>query len=68
MGVGKQLHCKVVGLGVFQERFFLGRELEEDFAGGLKIVPSARGKQVLYPEHPKDPDCPGDKESEEIGP
>ncbi|OYV12163.1 MAG: hypothetical protein CG440_1692, partial [Methanosaeta sp. NSM2] len=30
---------------------FLGRELKEDFAGGLKIVPSARGKQVIYPEH-----------------
>jgi tRNA (cytidine56-2'-O)-methyltransferase len=68
VAVGNQPHSEVAALAVFLDRLFLGRELEEDFAGGLKIVPSARGKQVLYPLHPSDSNCPGGKESEEIGP
>ena len=66
MAVGNQPHSEVAALAVFLDRLFMGRELEEDYAGGLKIVPSARGKQVLYPPHPSDPDCPGGKSGEEI--
>ncbi|OYV10913.1 MAG: tRNA (cytidine56-2'-O)-methyltransferase [Methanosaeta sp. NSP1] len=51
VAVGNQPHSEVAALAVFLDRLFLGRELVEDFAGGLKIVPSARGKQVIYPEH-----------------
>ena len=66
VAVGNQPHSEVAALAVFLDRLFSGRELEEDYAGGLKIVPSARGKQVLYPPHPSDPDCPGGKSGEEI--
>ena len=66
VAVGNQPHSEVAALAVFLDRLFMGRELEEDYAGGLKIVPSARGKQVLYPPHPSDPDCPGGKSVEEI--
>ena len=68
VAVGNQPHSEVAALAVFLDRLFLGRELEEDFAGGLKIVPSARSKKVLYPEHPNNSDCPGGKGSEEICP
>jgi tRNA (cytidine56-2'-O)-methyltransferase len=51
VAVGNQPHSEVAALAVFLDRFFLGRELESQFEGGLKIVPSARGKQVLYPEY-----------------
>ena len=68
VAVGNQPHSEVAALAVFLDRLFLGQELEEDFAGGLKIVPSPRGKRVLYPVHPNDPNCPGGKEAEEIGP
>ena len=66
VAVGNQPHSEVAALAVFLDRLFMGRELEEDYAGGLKIVPSARGKQVLYPPHPSDPDCPGGKSGEEF--
>ncbi|HQE97485.1 MAG TPA: tRNA (cytidine(56)-2'-O)-methyltransferase [Methanothrix sp.] len=68
VAVGNQPHSEVAALAVFLDRLFLGRELEEDFAGGLKIVPSARSKKVLYPEYPNDSNYPGGKGSEEIGP
>jgi tRNA (cytidine56-2'-O)-methyltransferase len=67
VAVGNQPHSEVAALAVFLDRLFLGQELEEEFSGGLKIVPSARGKQVLYPEHSKDAQDTG-RESEEIGP
>ena len=66
VAVGNQPHSEVAALAVFLDRLFMGRELEEDYAGGLKIVPSARGKQVLYPPHPSNPDCPGGKSGEEF--
>jgi len=51
VAVGNQPHSEVAALAVFLDRLFLGRELVEDFAGGLKIVPMQHGKQVIYPEH-----------------
>ena len=51
VAVGNQPHSEVAALAVFLDRLFLGRELKEDFAGGLKIVPMQHGKQVIYPEH-----------------
>jgi tRNA (cytidine56-2'-O)-methyltransferase len=50
VAVGNQPHSEVAALAVFLDRLFQGRELCEEFAGGLKIVPTPRGKQVLYPE------------------
>lgn len=50
VAVGNQPHSEVAALAVFLDRLFLGGELRKDFEGGLKIVPSRRGKQVIYPE------------------
>ena len=51
VAVGNQPHSEVAALAVFLDRLFLGQELSLDFSGGLKIVPSSRGKRVLYPEY-----------------
>ena len=51
VAVGNQPHSEVAALAVFLDRLFMGRELYDAFEGGLKIVPTARGKQVLYPEY-----------------
>jgi tRNA (cytidine56-2'-O)-methyltransferase len=50
VAVGGQPHSEVAALAVFLDRLFQGEELELEFDGGLKIVPSARGKQVIGPE------------------
>jgi tRNA (cytidine56-2'-O)-methyltransferase len=50
VAVGSQPHSEVAALSVFLDRLFRGEELERDFPGGLKIVPSARGKRVIVPE------------------
>ena len=47
VAVGNQPHSEVAALAVFLDRLFMGRELHEAFEGGLKIVPSPHGKQVL---------------------
>jgi tRNA (cytidine56-2'-O)-methyltransferase len=51
VAVGNQPHSEVAALAVFLDRLFQGKELFLDFSGGLKIVPSIRGKQVLYPKY-----------------
>jgi tRNA (cytidine56-2'-O)-methyltransferase len=51
VAVGNQPHSEVAALAVFLDRLFQGRELCEKFEGGLKIVPTPRGKRVLYPEY-----------------
>ena len=56
VAVGNQPHSEVAALAVFLDRLFLGQELFLDFGGGLKIVPSSRGKQVLYPEYHNEKD------------
>jgi tRNA (cytidine56-2'-O)-methyltransferase len=50
VAVGNQPHSEVAALAVFLDRLFEGRELEREFEGGMRIVPSNRGKQVIYPE------------------
>lgn len=49
VAVGNQPHSEVAALAVFLDRLFMGKELLDEFEGGLKIVPSPKGKQVLYP-------------------
>jgi len=51
VAVGNQPHSEVAALAVFLDRLFMGRELHDAFEGGLKIVPTPHGKQVLYPEY-----------------
>ncbi len=50
VAVGNQPHSEVAALAVFLDRLFEGKELIDEFPGGLKIVPSPRGKHVIYPE------------------
>ncbi len=47
VAVGNQPHSEVAALAVFLDRLFDGRELTQSFEGGLKILPSARGKNVI---------------------
>ncbi|VVB68886.1 tRNA (cytidine(56)-2'-O)-methyltransferase [uncultured archaeon] len=53
VAVGNQPHSEVAALAVFLDRIFLGRELGMEFEGGLKIVPSPCGKQVIHPDSPQ---------------
>ncbi|MFZ2183142.1 MAG: tRNA (cytidine(56)-2'-O)-methyltransferase, partial [Methanothrix sp.] len=63
VAVGNQPHSEVAALAVFLDRLFQGEELAREFEGGLKIVPSPRGKEVLYPENGLDEEEGGrDKE------
>ncbi|HOV51535.1 MAG TPA: hypothetical protein PKV83_01230 [Methanothrix sp.] len=39
----------MAALAVFLDRLFMGKELLDEFEGGLKIVPSPKGKHVIYP-------------------
>ena len=54
VAVGNQPHSEVAALAIFLDRLFEGKELFKEFEGGLKIVPSPHGKQVLYPDFSKD--------------
>ena len=66
VAVGNQPHSEVAALAVFLDRLFHGEELAREFEGGLKIVPSPRGKEVLYPENGLDEEEGGrDKEEGE---
>lgn len=47
VAIGNQPHSEVAALAVFLDRLFQGKELMQEFAGNLKIVPSFEGKQVL---------------------
>lgn len=47
VAVGSQPHSEVAALAVFLDRLQEGRELEREFFGGLRIVPSRRGKRAV---------------------
>ena len=47
VAVGNQPLSEVAALAILLDRLFMGRELVGAFKGGLKIVPSPRGKHVL---------------------
>jgi tRNA (cytidine56-2'-O)-methyltransferase len=47
VAVGSQPHSEVAALAVFLDRLFEGRELSREFEGGLKIIPSPRGKHIV---------------------
>jgi tRNA (cytidine56-2'-O)-methyltransferase len=53
VAVGNQPHSEVAALAVFLDRFFGGKELGKSFEGRLRVVPSARGKNVVdtLPDH-----------------
>lgn len=66
IAVGSQPHSEVAALAVFLDRLFEGTELCQEFEGGLKIVPSCRGKEVLYPEYSSKDDKISDEIDDEI--
>jgi tRNA (cytidine56-2'-O)-methyltransferase len=47
VAVGSQPHSEVAALAVFLDHLMNGQELTKNFDGGLKIIPSAKGKQVI---------------------
>jgi tRNA (cytidine56-2'-O)-methyltransferase len=47
VAVGNQPHSEVAALAVFLDRLFEGQELSKEFEGGLKIIPSSRGKHFV---------------------
>ena len=48
IGVGNQPHSEIAALAVFLHEFWQGKELTQEFKKAeRKIVPNARGKQVL---------------------
>jgi Uncharacterized protein conserved in archaea len=46
VAIGNQPHSEIAALAVFLDRYFEGKELEKDFKGKLKIIPSTKGKIV----------------------
>ncbi len=50
VAIGNQPHSEVAALAVFLDRLFEGEELQKEYVGGLKIIPSRNGKVVLYPD------------------
>lgn len=47
VAVSSQPHSEVAALAIFLDRFFEGQELEMDFGGEVRILPSKRGKSVI---------------------
>jgi tRNA (cytidine56-2'-O)-methyltransferase len=47
VAVGNQPHSEVAALAVFLDRYFGGKQLGKSFEGRLRVVPSARGKNVV---------------------
>ena len=47
VAVGNQPHSEVAALAVFLDWLIEGRELKEEFRGGLKILPTPCGKRVI---------------------
>lgn len=47
VAVGNQPHSEVAALAVFLDHLMEGQELTRNFDGGLEIIPSPRGKQVI---------------------
>jgi len=47
VAVGNQPHSEVAALAVFLDHLMEGQELTRNFDGGLEIIPSPKGKQVI---------------------
>jgi len=48
VAIGNQPHSEVAALAVFLDRLFQGQKLIEEFPGRLRIMPSAKGKKVIF--------------------
>ncbi len=46
IAITNQPHSEVSALAIFLDRYFKGKELEKEFNGKIRIIPSERGKVV----------------------
>ncbi|MEA1924380.1 MAG: tRNA (cytidine(56)-2'-O)-methyltransferase [Candidatus Altiarchaeota archaeon] len=46
IALGNQPHSEVAALAVYLDRLYSGRELDNEFSGGKKIIPQEHGKRV----------------------
>jgi len=47
LSVTNQPHSEIAALAVFLDYFFKGKELNNDFKGGIRVIPSARSKKIV---------------------
>jgi tRNA (cytidine56-2'-O)-methyltransferase len=47
VAVGNQPHSEIAALAIFLDRFKKGKGLKKEFDGKMKIIPTARGKEVV---------------------
>jgi tRNA (cytidine56-2'-O)-methyltransferase len=73
VSVGSQPHSEVAALAIVMDRLMKGRELDLQFEGDIKIIPSQRSKDVIEtgtgnkPSHKKRSSCRDDAEREQAG-
>ncbi len=46
VSIGNQPHSEIAALAIFLDRLFEGRELKRNYDGKIRIVPSAKGKDI----------------------
>jgi tRNA (cytidine56-2'-O)-methyltransferase len=47
ISVGTQPHSEISALAVFLDRLYKGKELDRDFNGKLRVIPSQRSKKFI---------------------
>ncbi|MFQ5887742.1 MAG: tRNA (cytidine(56)-2'-O)-methyltransferase [Candidatus Hydrothermarchaeales archaeon] len=47
IAVGLQPHSEVAAIAIFLDRYFKGEQLEKDFKGRTRIIPSGDGKRAV---------------------
>ena len=58
IAVGNQPHSEISALAVLLDRLLEGNELEKDFRGNVRILPSKKGKNVIFAnKYPNYNDC-----------
>jgi len=46
VAIGNQPHSEISALSVFLDRYQMGKELEKEFSGKIKIIPQIKGKKT----------------------
>ena len=47
ISIGTQPHSEISALAVFLDRLYKGKELDRDFNGKLRVIPSQRSKKFV---------------------
>ncbi len=61
LAVGGQPHSEVAALAIFLDRLMEGRGLDREFPGGIKIVPTIRGKRISDASEAASEEASGDE-------